>query len=159
MTRMQSYTKAIHLLVALALVLLTGAAVLTPRAAYSQTEIYPDCSWGCNAGDVTVTKTWLGDANGTPLEACEPGGNVSAYVWAEFYNNTSRNSYAIWAFFDLKINDTMVYTANETLQCDVDTIPKKSYTSAPLWGPIDWECGHEVSIQNLNINWLSTATT
>ena len=154
MTIVRSYRTLINLLVALSLVLSAAATSLTPHTAYSA-DIYPDCNWNCTANDVTVTRTWLGYANGTELGPCTRGGNVTAYVWAEFYNNTASNRYAIWAIFDLWVNGTLEAS---TVQCELDTIPPGTQ-SAMIWGPITWVCGHQVTVQHLNLSWLGTPAT
>ena len=160
MSEAQSYTNLIRLLIALALIVSVGAAVLIPDTVNSA-DLFPDCNWGCTAGNVYVTEkgAWLGNATGGYLGNCTQGGNVIAYVWAEIYNNTASEVSAVWAFFDLKINGEIVYTANDTLQCDMDSLGSKTATTAMLWGPITWECGRTVEILGLNISWVGPGST
>jgi hypothetical protein len=44
-------------------------------------EVWPDCTFSCNAQDFNVDDVYLGDANGDPLPSCNPGDNVTAHIW------------------------------------------------------------------------------
>ena len=163
MSEAQSYTNLIRLLITLALIVSVGAAVLIADTVNSQVpgEVLLTCSYSCSAGNVYVTEkgAWLGNATGGYLGNCTKGGNVTAYVWAEIYNNTNSEVTAVWAFFDLKLNGVIVYTANDTLQCDIESLGSKIATTALLWGPITWECGRTVEILDLVISWIGPGNT
>ena len=160
MSEAQSYANMIRLFIALALIVSVGAAVLIPDTVNSA-DVFPDCNWNCTAGNVYVTEkgAWLGNSTGGYLGNCTQGGNVTAYVWAEIYNNTNSEVTAVWTFFDLWINGVHAYTQYDTLQCDIDSLAPKTATTVMLWGPITWECGRTVSIRNLVISWIGPGNT
>ena len=148
-----SYNKPIRIIVALALVIAVGAAALTLNTAYSAT--WPNCNWGCTAGDVSLNKVYLGDDTGTPLAPCSSGSNVTAYVWGNFTNGTGTSRYSVWLIFDLWVNGSL---ANSSIQCDLDAIAPGSVIGQ-LWGPMSWQCGQTVTIKNLIVSWIGSAST
>jgi hypothetical protein len=149
-----THSKPVRVILAVALLVSAVMTALTPHAA-SAADVFPDCNWNCTANDVRIVRSYLGDATGAPLGPCTEGGNVTAYVWAEFNNNTASDRYAVWAIFDLWINHTL---AASTVQCELDTIAPGTIT-AMIWGPVTWECGRTVTVQNLNLSWVGTPAT
>jgi uncharacterized repeat protein (TIGR01451 family) len=110
-----------------------------------------NCDWstfGCTANDVNIGRLWLGDAAGVELGNCTRDTTVTAYVWAEFQNNTARDTTAIWACFDFWINGLYIQSVS---QCEGTVSP--GVVSKMIWGPISWECGHQVTLKNMIISW------
>ncbi len=156
-----SHSRPIRLVLAIVLVFLVVPVAelsLTTEPASAAPSVWPDCNWTANANDVNITRVYLGDASGTELEPCTRGGNVTAYLWADFVNNTNADRYAVWLEFDLWRNGTLANSTDDTLQCDIDVIPPGAL-SAQIWGPFEWECGRTITISNLIISWLATAST
>ena len=156
-----AHSKPIRLILALVLVFLVvpvTEVALTAEPASAQPATFPDCKWGCTANDVSLTRVYLAYANGTELGPCTEGGNVTAYIWADFLNNTASDRYAVWMEFDLWRNGTLANSSAETLQCDIDLIPPGA-VSSQIWGPMEWECGRTITIRNLIISWVGTPAT
>ncbi|MCJ7523017.1 MAG: PKD domain-containing protein, partial [Dehalococcoidia bacterium] len=110
-----------------------------------------DCDWstfGCTANDVNIGRLWLGDAAGVELGNCTRDTTVTAYVWAEFQNNTARDTTAIWACFDFWINGWYIQSIS---QCEGTVSP--GAVNKMIWGPISWSCGHQVTLKNMVISW------
>lgn len=75
--RKSDYPKVLRRWVAGLVILLLLLGAFAPAAMAAE---WPNCNWNCNAGDVDVTKMWLGDASGNELPSCTPGDTVTAYI-------------------------------------------------------------------------------
>ena len=111
--------------------------------------VWPDCSWGCTANDVTVTQAWLGNETGTPLETCEPGEpNGSAYIWVTINNNANADRYAVQLLADVYVNEHSISID----QCALDSIAGKTNQDYALYD-FTWHCGEAIRLENLIVSW------
>ena len=110
---------------------------------------WPDCGWGCTAGDYEVLRVWLGDISGADLGTCTPGADVTAYVWIEI-NNKAATRYANYLIFHLYEDDVW----QEKVVFCIDTVP--GHSSPAYSGYVDtitWECGSKIELRSLVITW------
>ncbi len=115
-------------------------------------DVWPDCSWGCTANDVTVTQAWLGNATGTPLETCEPGEpNGSAYIWVTIDNNSSASRYAVRLLAEVYVNEHSIVVD----QCALDSIAGKTTQDYALYH-FTWHCGEAINLENLIVSWKTS---
>ncbi len=117
--------------------------------------VWPDCSWGCTANDVTVTGAWLGNETGTPLETCEPGEpNGSAYIWVTINNNANAGRYAVQLLADVYVNDHSI----KIDQCALDSIAGKTNQDYALYD-FTWHCGEAIRLENLIVSWQTSVNS
>ena len=136
------------------LLLLFGAFA---PAAMAQPWVWPNCNWQCTAGDFQVNRTWLGNCTtGAELEPCVPGSNVTACIWAEFYNGAGTERYTLMILGELWIDGN--YLPPLIDECALDSIPGKNTSNASLY-QFNWTCGQKVELKNVTIPWDTKQNT
>lgn len=119
---------------------------------------WPDCGFQCNAGDVTVKELWLGDARGNALHPCNPGSQVTAYLWVRFENKANAARYAVILLADLYVGGALQKsTYNEGL-CVLDVLPPKAVRTIPIYS-LSWSCGQDVKLKRLILSWETAQGT
>jgi len=132
--------------------------VISPTAmAVSPSNIWPDCGWSCNAGDIVINKIWLGDCTThEELGFCTPHEPVNTCVWVDFYNGANKSRYVINLLADQYINGDLVSPKID--KCAIDSIAGKTTTSVNLES-ITWTCGQEVELKNIIVAWKTNSAT
>jgi uncharacterized repeat protein (TIGR01451 family) len=143
------YPVPVAALLALLLVLMLFTLV---RAA---SGVWPDCSWGCTANDVTVTRAWLGNATGVELGPCEPGEpNGSAYIWVTIDNNAQAERYAVRLLAQVFVNEHYI----QIDQCALDIIAGKTTQDYALYN-FTWHCGEAIMLESLIVSWQPNSSS
>ena len=123
------------MVILLLLLLLLGAFAPAAMAA----DVWPDCTFNCNAQDFNVDDVYLGDASGNPLPPCNPGDKVAAHIWIKVDANTAR--YAIILLANITIEGVLEESFWDEIpagRCVADAIPGGiSYVYIALLGSVD----------------------
>jgi hypothetical protein len=118
-----------------------------------------ECGFQCKAGDVTVERLWLGDAQGNTLPPVVPGSQQKAYIWVTFENNANTDRYAVIILADIYVNGVLQKSLyNEEGLCVLDSIPPKATSSFPLYNFV-YSYGQEVKIKKLVLSWETAKGT
>jgi len=137
--------KEMFSLITLFALLFSTAGIIIPERVIAAD--WPDCSWNCNANDVTVTRLWFGDNSGNLVSSeCIPGEIVSTNIWAEFYNNQNA-----------KRGGVAIVAENNDLNIDINLCALENIsgqgTSSQKLASFDWICGKKVVLYNVLVAW------
>ena len=108
-------------------------------------DVWPNCSFKCNAGDVSLTSLYAV----VPGGVCEPGGTSTAKVYGTFTANAKR--YAIILLGDLHVE------GGATTRLNVCAGDLSAGTTDVLLATISWPCGSGISLGNVIISWSTNA--
>lgn len=110
-------------------------------------DTWPNCSFNCKAGDVTLTSLYIV----VPGGACEPGGTSTAQVYGRFTASAKR--YAIILMGDLHIEGGATRRLTE---CAGDL---SAGATDVLLTTITWPCGSTVTLGNVLVSWSADPET
>jgi len=120
-------------------------------------SVWPNCSFGCSANDVSITRFWLGDSAGNPLpNTCTPGDPVSAYVWAAFHSNASSERNAVILLARITAGGAPLhdfYGDSPAGFCSLDSVPASGDSQATIFGPFTWTCGQVLVVADAVVSW------
>jgi len=119
---------------------------------------WPDCKFQCQAGDVSVSRVWLGDSAGRELPSCEYQRAVNAYLWVQFDNNANSPRYAVILLADVYVNGELRQSLYDDGLCVLDQISPKSSASLPVYSA-SWNCGDEIKLTRLVLSWETAKDT
>ncbi|RKS52918.1 hypothetical protein BC962_1161, partial [Gillisia mitskevichiae] len=111
----------------------------------------------CVSSDFDDLSFYLGDSSGDPIDSCNSGENIVAYIWIKSVNNPSR--YSLWAQYTLSITDIDGNTISKIYQgCQYEKKLIPSNGQFQISDEIDWECGSTVNISGFYLAWRERAT-
>ena len=128
--------------IALCLSILAAATFTTVAA-----DTWPNCSFKCTAGDVTLTSLYIS----VPGGACEPGGTSTAQVYGRFTASAKR--YAIILIGALHVEGG---ATRHLTECAGDL---SAGTTDVLLTTITWPCGSSVTLGNVVVSWSASPET
>ncbi|MEZ5031716.1 MAG: PKD domain-containing protein [Saprospiraceae bacterium] len=105
----------------------------------------------CTANDVNVVGMFLGNSSGGPLQDCNPGETVTAYLWARLQANANSPRYALRMHADQFINGEYIECHNECLS-DVLAVNEEADF---LLHAFEWTCGDFISVENLIVGYTT----
>jgi PKD repeat protein len=114
------------------------------------------CS-SCTSNDFTFQNFYLGDVVGTPLTgSCTPGSPMTAYLWMQVTNNSTR--YSLLVSYDfIETNPlTGVSTTNTVTNCLYNNVAIPS--SLISLGTVSWTCGKSLTIDNFQMHWKQNSS-
>jgi cysteine-rich repeat protein len=149
----QFLSKTLPVFIALSMVLSSVGLLVSKTEATKPPVTTPNCNWNCPSNVVTVNKAWLADENMQEIGSCSSGENVSAYIWANIYNNTNTNRGAIKIFYDLYIDGNNMGSTQICLDEELSQKTAKDYIINSV--PIIWPCGNSIELKNFNISFGS----
>ncbi len=115
--------------------------------------VWPDCTWGCTANDVTISRFWLGDSAGNPLPTgCTPGEPVTAYLWATRTSTQNAQRYASALVADWSLDDV---PQSQLVECLEPGVIDGAGTADVMVGQVTWICGAEMSIDSAVVAWTT----
>lgn len=119
---------------------------------------WPECKFQCQAKDVTVSRVWIGDAQGNDLQSAERGQEQSCYLWATIDNNANSPRYAVILLADLYLNGTLTESFYDSGICVLDEIKAKSIVNYPLIS-LNWKGGEEIRLRRFVLSWETAKGT
>lgn len=120
--------------------LFLGGMVAGSFTAWSA-DTWPNCSFNCTAGDVSLTSVVVELAGG----ACEPGGSSSARVYGRFVASARR--YAVILIGDLIVG------GRSPIRLESCAGDLTAGTTDVLLATVAWPCGSAVSLANVTVSW------
>uniref|UniRef100_UPI00321747C9 hypothetical protein n=1 Tax=uncultured Draconibacterium sp. TaxID=1573823 RepID=UPI00321747C9 len=134
--------------------LLLGLVFLFLGTFQLQAQSYDDCnSPSCSANDFRIDSLWLAsDITGTPLpeDFCESNQYepLNVYLFTEFAP-VGASRYSLHAYFEITVNNVVIDTVDDCFFYQ-ELIPEGEPI---LLDSLTWQCGEEVSIQNVYLTW------
>lgn len=125
-----------------------GNVINEASAHYS--PVWPNCNWNISANEVSLKSLWLGNSSGAALAStCQPGSNVTAYVWGKFNNATNNDMSSVILLADLYTNNSKTASIDN---CLANKIEHKAETSVNLY-QLNWTCGDEIKLDDIIVTW------
>ncbi|WPR70462.1 MBG domain-containing protein [Flavobacterium sp. NG2] len=104
---------------------------------------------GCNAKDLTITNSFIGKLDGSPLDVCNVGNSTTAYL---FITVDTGPKYNIYVQFDLYWNEVKVNTTGKYTYAEPNT--GNTIPSTPInIAQINFTCGGKLELRNIYVAW------
>ncbi|WP_366183063.1 gliding motility-associated C-terminal domain-containing protein [Flavobacterium ovatum] len=104
---------------------------------------------GCNAKDLTITKSFIGNSDGTALNVCNVGDATTAYLFITVDTGPKYNIYVQFDLYwnDVKVNTTGKYSYGEPVTgTEIPSIPINI-------AQINFTCGGKLELKNIYVSW------
>ncbi|MFZ2286606.1 MAG: hypothetical protein WAV93_06450, partial [Bacteroidales bacterium] len=110
----------------------------------------------CQAGDVIITRVYVGDINGDPITPfCPDPGSAELYLWATFEANATR--YAIRTYYEVFDENGFVQEYNIPT-AEIITPGTHEILLTP-GGAVTLDCEHTYEIKNVWVAWETVSST
>ncbi|WP_215226545.1 DUF7507 domain-containing protein, partial [Echinicola shivajiensis] len=117
-----------------------------------------DCGYGCTSNNYSIAGVYLSDANGVPItdanKTCTTGDPINGvYVSIGILSNQNASNYFGRLYADLIIGSSSIY-----LDVPLGNMPssKNEVTNKVIYGPINWECGQELTLSFPLVVWKTS---
>lgn len=118
----------------------------------NSTSAQVGCKTGCTSNDVQIKRAYLlKNLNGDPLEQCESGTTVEAFLFIELTTNTPRIGVSISGRI---VSDDGAETQLDAVgQCFSDRLASNGITIVKFTTPVKWTCGTAIKLKDVLIGW------